>query len=425
MMQIKKGIRAAVVVSCLTLVGLPLVSGAPLFAQGTDIDINELRKELARAQVSKGSERADDSLPGFRPLKGSEHQAVKFEVADVEIADSETQDLLSAEAKLLKQLKANDSDAPLSDFARDEIEATGDASAKSPTASKTASGSVAHIQDKIKATDAALTELDSDISAQMASLGREREASTIQKVPAIPAPAIERKDAAQSGQVTAVVQEAKEKKQILAPTRVTSNVADEAVAKMEAASRQLSTLQRDTASLRVKLSNAEQKNALLTKQLAESRSRLLVAETEVERLSGIIEQRSAPRVSSVSSSSNNQRVAANPVAAPARTTSRPAAQPAQRESDMPFVTVMVDKANLRLGPTAQDSPVMTVSRGTRLTVETRQGPWYRVYAPNGNRLWVSADVVAFGKDGMSGPTDTVRIQGIRSNPNADNFRFPE
>ena len=172
----------------------------------------------------------------------------------------------------------------------------------------------------------------------------------------------------------------------------------------------------------MRLQSAEQKNALLSKQLSEARSRLLVAETEVERLSSIIENRTSVRTTRAPNAPAT-RAAAPAVAAPAAQRQAPAVT-SQRDSDMPFVTVMVDKANLRLGPNTSDSPVMTVSRGTRLTVETRQGPWFRVYAPNGNRLWVSADVVAFGKDAMSSPSETVRIRAVGGSKVGDNFRLP-
>ncbi len=83
-------------------------------------------------------------------------------------------------------------------------------------------------------------------------------------------------------------------------------------------------------------------------------------------------------------------------AAPAAPTP-PKAEPAQ--ADLPVATVVVDKAQLRTGPGKDNSPLMAVSKGTRLVIETRQGDWYRVVAPSGARAWVSSDIVAFGTSG--------------------------
>ena len=61
-----------------------------------------------------------------------------------------------------------------------------------------------------------------------------------------------------------------------------------------------------------------------------------------------------------------------------------------------------------------DSPLMTVSKGTRLVVEKRIKDWYRIISPNGTRAWVNSDVVAFGPDSQSSPSRTIKIQGYRS-----------
>lgn len=69
--------------------------------------------------------------------------------------------------------------------------------------------------------------------------------------------------------------------------------------------------------------------------------------------------------------------------------------PAQPEpQDLQVVEVTVSKANLRVGPGLENSPLMTVAQGTRLVVEIEESGWYRVVAPNGERVWVSSKVVA-------------------------------
>lgn len=88
--------------------------------------------------------------------------------------------------------------------------------------------------------------------------------------------------------------------------------------------------------------------------------------------------------------------------------------------DTPVATVVSEKANLRTGPGADNSPLMSVTRGTRLVVETKQGDWYRVISPTGTRAWVSSDVVAFGPTSQSSPTRTVRIRGFDGSLESDN-----
>ena len=63
------------------------------------------------------------------------------------------------------------------------------------------------------------------------------------------------------------------------------------------------------------------------------------------------------------------------------------------ESDLPVATIVVDKAYLRSGPGKEHSPVMALSRGTRLVVERQEGNWYEVTGPTGNRLWVAGEVL--------------------------------
>ena len=71
-----------------------------------------------------------------------------------------------------------------------------------------------------------------------------------------------------------------------------------------------------------------------------------------------------------------------------------APRPVQPEpQDLQVVEVSVSKANLRVGPGLEHSPLMTVAQGTRLVVETEEYGWYRVIAPTGIRVWISAQIV--------------------------------
>ena len=70
-------------------------------------------------------------------------------------------------------------------------------------------------------------------------------------------------------------------------------------------------------------------------------------------------------------------------------------------SDVLVGEVTEDKANLRSGPGTENSPVMQVQRGTRLTIEAREGDWYRVMSPTGTRAYIKSDVVRTQNDGAN------------------------
>ena len=173
-----------------------------------------------------------------------------------------------------------------------------------------------------------------------------------------------------------------------------------------------STIESQLSSLTV----LEKKNQKLSKEKKASekakseaqklRGQLILAETEVDRLSKIIEKYNAHKLGKSTT-----------VAARRSSNSAPSQQRSvmdeARASDMLVATVNVGKANLRTGPGTHNSPLMSVSRGTRLAVETRSGSWLRVIAPTGVRAWVSTDVVAFGPGRQERPSRTVRIKGYQ------------
>jgi hypothetical protein len=163
------------------------------------------------------------------------------------------------------------------------------------------------------------------------------------------------------------------------------------------------------------IAEKERRIQTLSQEVNKLRNRLLLAETEVERLSSIIDERNRRQMNSISQQRNTEHSAAPVVAAKRAPPTNSGAAPAAQ--DMQVVTVRTDKAHLRAGPGEENSPLMTVSRGTRLAVETRSGNWYRVISPAGTRAWVSADVVIFGD---VDPTRATRIGGF--SPQADAFR---
>lgn len=81
---------------------------------------------------------------------------------------------------------------------------------------------------------------------------------------------------------------------------------------------------------------------------------------------------------------------------------RPASQ-----NDYVTIEVTAAKAVLRAGPGEEHSPVMEIQQGSRLMVETREGDWYRVITPKGQRAFLRSDLAveldASGRPRYSAP----------------------
>lgn len=195
-----------------------------------------------------------------------------------------------------------------------------------------------------------------------------------------------------------------------------------------------------------KVTTLESEKARLRRELAEARNRLMIAETEVERLASVLEKRNkSDAMRFANGSSGGSKVGQhnyNGTVKAVRSDNSSAMQTAQQSRapqasynvvssqprpahDMPVATVTADKANLRIGPSTNDAPLMSISRGARLVVEHRQGGWYRVIAPTGARAWISAEVVAFGRDFESSPTQTLRIRGYDASLEREGFTVTE
>lgn len=169
----------------------------------------------------------------------------------------------------------------------------------------------------------------------------------------------------------------------------------------------LAALQKSKEDLRGKIGKTESRIKELLNQLEEAQNKLMIAETEVERMANVIEARNLQNLKShVAEASDPDKAVVQ----------RASIKYGDKdiEPDMQIATIIVNKANLRTGPGLNNSPLMTVSKGTRLAIETRRGDWYRVIAPSGARAWVSSEVVNFGKYNHTSPTRTVKIKGYDS-----------
>lgn len=140
----------------------------------------------------------------------------------------------------------------------------------------------------------------------------------------------------------------------------------------------------------------------LKTELARTKEHLAIAELEVSRLSDLLQGQSfSNRTTAIQKERARLRP---PTKQPSQTTARARTTKIQQtppQLDMQVATISTTKAHLRLGPGTKHSRLMTLRKGSRLAVETRQGEWYRVFAPNGQRAWIHASLVSFGTGSQS------------------------
>lgn len=187
----------------------------------------------------------------------------------------------------------------------------------------------------------------------------------------------------------------------------------------------LSAVSKENESLRAQLSSLQGRIAKLEEELVESRSQLTVAETEASRLATMVDAKTRASLGryNVPMPQPAQPKAAEPKPAPVAVKPVEEVKPPSRSAEMQIATVTVDKADLRVGPGKNNSALMSLRRGSRLAVEERQGEWYRVFAPNGQRAWIQSSLVSFG-DGASSMNDgsAVKVKGYSSNAEEEAFR---
>lgn len=187
-------------------------------------------------------------------------------------------------------------------------------------------------------------------------------------------------------------------------------------------------LARENASLRKEVESLRSQVTKLEGELQETQQQLSIAETESSRLSSMVDAKTR-------ASLRQYNVPPPPaVRAPVAPPSQPAAvapapkpaadvKPPKPDVSLQIATITVDKAELRAGPGKNNSSLMTLRRGSRLAVEERNGEWYRVFAPNGERAWIHSSLVSFG-DGAADMNDgsAVRVKGFSTNSEEEAFR---
>jgi len=167
------------------------------------------------------------------------------------------------------------------------------------------------------------------------------------------------------------------------------------------------------------LETAKNKITSLTAELEETKSRLLIAETQVARLQKFLDEKSSNDVSNLA---NKNRISPPKMSPPLKVIRKePTEQeidrevvealkqqenlvPAQKvdaEQELPIATINISGTAGRTGPARSESIITTLEEGVRVPVETRQGEWIRVITPTGVRVWVPESSVTFNRGAVA------------------------
>ena len=139
----------------------------------------------------------------------------------------------------------------------------------------------------------------------------------------------------------------------------------------------------------------------LEKELVKTKSALLIKETELKHMT---RHQSTPE--------------RNIIVPPTRT------QPLAPSSEVLVAEVTKPKVNLRTGPGTEHSALMQVKQGARLTVESKQGDWYRVLTPTGSRAYVRSDVIRILSSNSSNSASNNQMEAFGSIPQKPVKRTP-
>ena len=140
----------------------------------------------------------------------------------------------------------------------------------------------------------------------------------------------------------------------------------------------------------------------MEKQIVSLKNELILKRSAAELLSGRIQEESLKKVDS---SEPDLKSLANGNIRPV-----PVVFKEKLNADVMVVEVLADKVALRAGPGMNNSPLMNIAKGARLTVEAREGEWYRVNSPTGGRAYVLAKYVRNLDGNLSKPSKSKRPQ---------------
>ncbi len=157
--------------------------------------------------------------------------------------------------------------------------------------------------------------------------------------------------------------------------------------------------------LKKRLAENNEEIAALRAELQDLRNKLLIAESEIERLSETGNS-SKNKFANTESTTDNNELTDTAIFS----TAKDRTNKESLDDSATVVTVVADSGALRTAPNATSSIIMEVDSGARLTVDDRRGDWFRISTSSGMRAWISATEVAFGPTNSASPSATVKIR---------------
>ena len=155
------------------------------------------------------------------------------------------------------------------------------------------------------------------------------------------------------------------------------------------------------------------KIARLNRELREVQNKLLLKEKEAQLLSS---GKTPPPADTAESQLARDKLLERSGRNAGEEAIRGKSTPPPMNSDVMIVQVIGGRVALRSGPSPDDAEVISVAKGTQLTVEERTGDWYRVIAPNSTRAYVRADLVRVINDPQASGADNPPVR--RPGPSA-------
>lgn len=169
--------------------------------------------------------------------------------------------------------------------------------------------------------------------------------------------------------------------------------------------------------LRERVAALTTRNRQVEAELEASQRQLLISETEVERLNEFLNDQGRDYLDRASGSPSNGRpippsrstdseseykpiTRRDPPSIGLRSGSRPPpARALEADRDAPIATIIASSAPGREEPSSSAAVIDKLPEGSRVAVERRSGDWYRVFSPQGVRVWIAASDLSFNPSG--------------------------
>lgn len=170
----------------------------------------------------------------------------------------------------------------------------------------------------------------------------------------------------------------------------------------------LSRLTAENSRLRDEIEALKLKTKTELAEVDDLRVKLMVAETQIERLNKIIEE-----CSQTGDHVTNYRSGAQEISK-------------DGTSHSMYATVIGNSITPRTGPGNSFAPISSLRRGQRVPVENRQGDWYKVRLPNGAFAWIHSALIKIGTgdDALDMPGSVPPSDYKQPGPTKENTKRP-